>query len=177
MVINIEIKEIIEESKVDIHKAVLYLMCIYHNIDSSMYLNITEAEITELNLLKIVERDYKTNTTKWNIPLYTGEATEFDWVRDWMKPFKEMNRDRAGVFATCLKRMKWFFSNYPQYRKEDVYLARDMYMRSVTSPQYVMKSHKFISDGAGVNKNSELLGYCEQLKENDTTSSVKGKLV
>ena len=75
--------------------------------------------------------------------------------------------------------MKAFFAAYPEYRKDDVYEARDLYLRHVEhvlGRQYCMKSHKFIFDGAGAMKKSELLAWCEKVvaARKDKAENMKG---
>lgn len=179
MVINEDLIELIQESKVDVEKAKLYFLCIYHEIDTS-FVMLTQKDITTINLLKVVERDYKTSTIKWNIPLYSNNEIDnnWGWLKEWMKAFGNINPERKGVYATCVQRMKAFFAKYPQYRKEDVFLARDMYLRTVTNPQFVTTSHKFIFDGAGAMKNSTLLGYCEKIGEKlESYDGSKGRML
>lgn len=178
MVINEDLIQILNENHVDIEKAKLYFLCIYHDIDTNFVL-LTEKDITTLNLLKIVDRDYESNTVTWNIPLYQEECgdSDWDWVREWMKGFAGVNPERKGVYATCVSRMKKFFGKHPKYRKEDVFTARDMYLRTIDNPKYCMTSHKFIFDSAGVMQNSSLLGYCEKITENDNELSTKGKMM
>lgn len=177
MVINEEVKEILKENNIPINKGLIYLLCIFHNIDVNNVV-IDEKIITTINSLKICERDYKNKTIIWNIPLYEGHNNEVDWIKEWMIPFGKMNPDRKGTYQSCLRRMQKFMIENPQYNKEDIIIARDLYLRSISNATYVMKSHKFIEDGIGTQKKSELLEYCEKIREqNNNNSNMVGELM
>ena len=175
MQFNPEILEILKEFKIGKDEGLLYLLGIYHNLDVEKIA--PEEVIKTMNLTKIVDKDYKTNTITWNIPLFLGQETAFDWVADWIEPFGRLNPDRKGSSRDATPRMKDFFKKYPEYRKEDVYKARDLYLASVRDPKYLMKSHKFIFDGAGAMKKSTLLEYCEKVKTSSSSSNIKGTLM
>jgi hypothetical protein len=126
-----------------------------------------------------VEREYepKSHALTWNVPLFAGQQTEWDWIRDWTEPFKSMNPERVGSIRDITARMKEFFRVNPSIRKDDVYRARNMYLATVKDPQYLKSVVKFIFEGGGGNKTSMLLGYCEKLTGNDNTNEQRGKIV
>lgn len=169
MELNNEVVEILKEYKINKDEGVLCLLGIFHGLDVDTL--IPDNIIKAINITKIVEKDYSTGTIKWNIPLYSGQQTAFDWVEDWMKPFGQLNPERKGVKKDCVARMKRFFGSNPEYRKEDVYKARDMYLSTVKDPQYLKSSHKFIYEGAGDFRSSILLQWCEKVKETSFSGS------
>lgn len=174
MELNSGIVEILKEHRINKDEGLLCLLGIYHELDVDVFL--PDNIIRAINITKIVERDYTTGTVKWNIPLYSGQQTAFDWVEDWMKPFGKINPERKGVKKDCVSRMKRFFGSNPEFRKEDVYKARDLYLHTVKDPQYLKSPHKFIYEGAGDFRSSMLLQWCEKAKEVSPTSSneIKG---
>lgn len=177
MRINPLIKEILQQYNIDISLGTLVLLGIYFNLDiNKVY---SEETIKSINLTKIVDKDYNTNTIIWNIPLFEGqEVGAFDWVNDWISAFGKINPERKGSFRDAIPRMKAFFAANPEYRKEDVYKARDAYFRTIRDPQYLMKSHKFIYDGIGAMKKSTLLEWCEKVTtSNINTNNMKGKII
>jgi hypothetical protein len=102
-------------------------------------------------------------------------------VNDWIKKFKNFNPERAGSPKDAITRMKHFFSENPEYRKDDIYAATDLYLKTIAATmdkKFCMKSHKFIYDGAGMMKKSTLLEYCEKVKEKSTLqiNDVKGRI-
>ena len=183
MVFNPEIKAILREAKIDESQGLLCLLAIFFNLEADT--TISEEVLKRINITHIVEKDYSNGQLKWNIPLFEGgEAGSFDWVRDWMIPFKTYGgSQRAGVFKEVQQRMKEFFAKNPEFRKEDVYAARDSYFRTATPVgQFVKLPHKFIYEGMGVSKTSQLLMWCERLKENQNTADgsnpmAKGKII
>lgn len=175
MEINSQVEDILKEYRINRSAGLLVLLGIYHNLDVDTVC--PEEAIKAINLTKIVEKDYTTNIVKWNIPLFEGQEVAFDWVKDWIDGFGKVNPDRKGELSTSIKRMKEFFSKNPEYRKEDVYAARDFYFGTLASNKYCMKSHKFIYDGAGVMKNSTLLEFCQKVKAATSNSNLKGTII
>lgn len=174
MELNREVVSILQEHKIDKDKGLLCLLGIYHGLNIETF--IPEEIIKSINITKIVERDYTSGTIKWNVGLYIGQETAFEWVRDWIIPFGKINPDRKGVFKDCLTRMKKFFAANPEYRKEDIYKARDMYLATIKDSQYLKSPHKFIYEGSGDMRSSMLLQWCEKSKEGQSivNNNLKG---
>lgn len=174
MELNKEITEILREHKINVDKGILYLLAVYHNLEAEETIPLDV--IRAIAITKIVEKDYKSNTLVWNIPLYNGQQTAFEWVKDWTSPFGKINPERKGVAKDCLTRMKKFFAANPEYRKEDVYKARDLYLATVKDPQYLKSPHKFIYEGAGDMRSSMLLQWCEKAVEDKSNpiNNLKG---
>jgi hypothetical protein len=155
MEFNPDIYEVLKEYKINKDDGLLVLLGYYHGLEIERLA--PESIVKAISLTKILERDYTNNTTKWNMPLFKGQNTAFDWVTDWIDGFGKINPERRGSPRDVVSRMQDFFKKYPEWRKEDVYAARDMYFRSVRDSKFLMKSHKFIFDGAGAMKKSILL--------------------
>jgi len=175
MTLNKDVFSILEEFRIDRDQGVLCLLGIYFGLDIET--TCKEEVIKAINLTKIVEKDYVSKTLNWNIPLFEGQETAFEWVKDWMESFGRTNPERRGSHRDAISRMKDFFKRYPEYRKEDVYKARDLYLSGLNSAQYCMHSHKFIFDGAGAMRKSTLLAYCERVNRAPTQSNQKGKII
>ena len=94
----------------------------------------------------------------------TQSADKFKWVSKFRDLFKQVNPDRWGTLSTCKERMKKFFSENPEVRVDEVMDATIMYLNN-TDRRYIMKSHKFIYDGAGTSRNSTLEEWIEKLRE------------
>lgn len=94
----------------------------------------------------------------------TQSADKFKWVSKFRDLFKQVNPDRWGTLSTCKERMRKFFSENPEVRVDEVMDATIMYLKN-TDRRYIMKSHKFIYDGAGTSRNSTLEEWIEKLKE------------
>ena len=176
MEINPQILEILKEFRIDRDSGLLCLLGIYHNLDIDKV--VPEEYVKSINLTKIIEKDYDNGTIVWNIPLFQGQETSFNWVLDWIAAFGNMNPDRKGSHRDAIPRMKAFFAKYPQYRKEDVYAARDLYLSTIRDTKFLMKSHKFIFDGVGAMKKSTLLEYCEKVEKTSSDNNYqKGKVL
>lgn len=174
MEINPIIIETLRKCKIDKSQGLLCLLGIYYDLDVDS--TCSEEVVSAINITKIVEKDYDTGSIKWNLPLFKGHEAHFDWVADWLQPFGRINPERKGNLRDCTTRMIEFFRKYPEYRKEDVYAARDLYLKTVTDARFLMKSHKFIFDGMGTMKHSTLLDFCEKLEKNSPTQ-LKGKII
>lgn len=183
MEINPEIKSILKSCKVHVDYGMLYLLAVYYNLDAKGA--IPEEVFRKVNLTKIFDKDYTSNTIKWNIPLFAGqESGSFDWVKEWMHPFGTIGTPaRGGTVKEVITRMKEWFAKNPEYRKDDVFAARDLYFRTEKPVGAMVKtSHKFIYDGVGTMKTSMLLFWCERVKELGNTKSttnplMKGKIM
>lgn len=183
MVLNKDISKLMKEHKIDVNQGVLCLLAYYFDLDPDT--TIPEEVVKAVNLTKIIEKDYDNKgELKWNLSLFEGEETNFEWVKDWVDGFGKINIDRKGSWKDAVPRMKAFFAANPEYRKDDVYAARDLYFKTLlatSDKQFCMKSHKFIYDGVGVMKKSTLLEYCEKIKASASTGvgsnpHIKGKI-
>ena len=159
--INVEIKEELEKYKIDYEEGTLILLGIYYNVLPSF---ITANALMKVFATGIVIKNMD-NTYTWKIPLLETQEINFAWVAEYRLAFKKFNQDRAGSLSTCVARMKKFFADNPHVRVEDVRGAVNMYFRTVRDPQYLITSHKFIYDGAGVSRNSHLEEWLEKYKE------------
>jgi hypothetical protein len=123
-----------------------------------------------LDLAGLVSKDAATLKYVLTFPLFLSEEVRtkdlrWDWVREWRDMFKNAYSERAGSPSTCIARMKTFFSENPEVRKEDVFSATMLYLESIQDAKYLTTSHKFIYDGAGKSRNSRLEEWIEKYKE------------
>lgn len=175
MVLNPQIDRILLEHNIDRDLGKLALLGLYFGLDIERIYS--EETIKMINLTKIVEKDYKMKVLQWNVPLFEGVETAFGWVEDWMLPFGRINPDRRGTLKEILPRMKKFFAENPEFRKEDVYNARDAYFKSLDSPRFMMEPHYFIAKGIGIQKTSTLFKWVEHIKSSGSSSNQKGKVI
>lgn len=172
MVINKAIKDTLRAYEIPQTEGILCLMVIYYELPMPDILNSALGDIMrQINISHIVERDYSTETVKWNIPLYGGEDTTWDWVNsEYREIFKKIRPDRAGSPTSCLKRMKDFFKAHPEVRKEEVLKAALMYVASVDDPQYLQGADYFIIKSSNTGgMTSRLEQYLEILKARKIT--------
>lgn len=177
MNINPELLKVIEEYNVNKSKALLALFSLYYNLplemDVSEYFH--EA-MTQMSILKVVDRNYETGEVIWNIPLFEQQGvnndSEWQWVLTEYRPlFKEISKERAGSPTSCLKRMKVFFSSHPEVRKNDVIEAAKMYIRATPDPKYLQSADYFILKDKGSQTKSRLEQYLEIIFEKKEKSS------
>lgn len=157
---NSEIKEIFNSNSISLHDGLSYLLCLYYGTDPSFIPKELERKVLATN---IVTKDYSNDEVKWNKSLFEETEIGFEWIGEWMDLFKDKNPERRGIKADVLKRMKKFFVNNPSIRREQVFDATQMYLRTVDNPIYCKKSHKFIYELDG---SSMLLDYVERIPTN-----------
>ena len=179
MEINPQVKAILKGNKIDETKGLLYLLALHFKLNPIGV--IPEEDMRRIILCRIIEKDHLSNSIKWNYPLFAGtEAGAFDWCVEWMHSFSQIGNQRITPSSTAIviRRMREWFSKNPEYRKEDVFAARDLYFRTERpSSKFVKTSYKFIQEGDV----SMLLMWCERAKELKNTSTAnplfKGKMM
>lgn len=159
IIINSDIKNILNEAHINYTDGVSYLTLLFYGLKPSYIPENLEKKILSLG---IVNMDYSTNTLIWKIPLFQEGETGFEWVVEWMNLFKKVNPERRGVKVDAVRRMKKFFANNPSVRKDDVFKATEKYLSSIKDPIYCKKSHKFIYEA---DNSSMLLDYIESMQE------------
>lgn len=182
--INPAITEKLIQSKIPINLGTLCLLGIYHGVPLEE-LHLDPELIVQLNLTKIVERDYQNReeTPKliWNIPLYADQEIQLDdnwaWIDDWRKLFGTIRPDAIGNKKDCYLKMKRFFANNPHIRKEDILAATKMYLLTFRGKDaaYLQRADYFISKiikaEGGTQHNSRLEMYLELLKNSAAESA------
>lgn len=170
MNLNSELKPVFREFNIDPASGLFCLMSIYHNIPIRGELEkLLTPVMMQINVAKIVDKDYKTKTLVWNIPLYEGENMEWNWINTEFRPlFAAVSRVKAGSLSSCTRKMKEFFKKHPSVRKQDVIEAAKMYVNSVSDPQYLQQADYFIfkNSDAKSSFSSRLEQYLELIKTN-----------
>ena len=161
MKINSKIKEILTDYKITIKDGVSYLILLYYDCIPSY---VPSSLMTQLNKTNIYS--FESSSIQWNVKLFEEQITGFEWVVDWMKLFSDINKERRGVKNTCIARMKKFFAEFPDIRKEDVVEATKMYLDSLKGQdrKFLKTSHKFIYEGSGTEKMSHLKEWVDKYK-------------
>lgn len=167
----------LKEHNIDVDAGLLMLLGVYFGLDVEKV--IPEEVISAINLTKIIIKDYGLGVNTWTVDLFTiPEKGDFMWVKGWVEGFGKVNIEREGSWRDAISRMQKFFYKYPEYSKEDIFAARDLYFR-FTDRGYIMKSHKFIFDGVGKMEKSTLLEYCEKVKKKTQKggTDIRGKVI
>ena len=173
MNINTEVKTRLSEYRINFDDGIACLLAIYYNLKTSY---IPQEIIQRINICKFFIEDPKTNTLTWLIPLFEDQVTGFEWVKEWMEGFGDINKDRKGTAKFVMPRMKKFFVENPSIRVDEVIGATKMYFANVDNPQYLKSSHKFIMEGKGAEKNSMLLEWVEKYKNWESITSSRTSL-
>lgn len=157
MEINEEIIEIFREFKILPGDGICYLLAVFYGYKPSY---IPEDLVKKVHISGIiVEKD---KNIHWNIPLFEGQSTNFEWVAtQYMSMFDQANPDRKGNARECIKRMKKLFSKHPEIRKDDVLGATEMYILN-TDSKYIRTSHYFLEKGVGAAKTFDILEWVDK---------------
>lgn len=178
MRLNPEIKGILKEFNIDPDEGFLILLGVYYGLDVDKVCS--EEQIKAINLTKIVHKVYSSNSKSridWLIPLFVDQPIGWDWVINDYNSQWNWAKDRKDGSTDVITRMQEWFKIYPQYRKDDVIRATQNYHKSVSSPQYVKRSAKFIREGQGAVKESMLLAWCERLEPDNTILDMRGAII
>lgn len=182
--INEKITQIVNKSGFNKGDILVYLLSLYFNLEPT-YIN--EQVKEETNRLGIINRDYKNGVVHWVIPLFDKmtDAQIIDtednwlWVQDYRKLFINLRKDGGGDKPGTIKKMRKFFSENPEVRKDDIMNAANMYLLDFASgkndPHFMQRADYFISKQVhnigGSSIESRLLQYLEIVKT-DTTDSI-----
>ena len=94
-----------------------------------------ETTIKKINISRIVDRDYERKEIIWNVPLFGTQEVKWSWVdTEYRKLFRDIRPDRSGTSISCLKRMKEFFRDNPEVRKDNVIAATKLYISELNNP-------------------------------------------
>lgn len=167
--INSEIKRLLKQHNINETEGLLVLCSIYFELGIEGQLNaVLHETMTQINMVKIVERNYDDGSVVWNVPLFEGDNRDsaWKWVVDEYRPlFMAVSKERAGSPSGCVKRMKKFFADHPEVRKEDVIEAVKIYIRNTQNPKYLQSADYFIVKDKGAATTSRLEQYIEIVKE------------
>jgi len=162
MKINIQIRAILDTYNIPVEDGIAYLLSIYFNCRPSYTPPLLVQRMNVTNILGIdANRD-----VMWHVPLFEENShTKWDWVKEWNQEFGNINKKRKAPDKDCITRMKAFFADNPDVRKEDVIGATKMYFRTLSNAEYLISSHYFISKGVGRDRTSALEGWVEKYRE------------
>lgn len=156
MLFNQEVKNIIKDAGLNVEDTLTFLVALYYKLSPPTYLNNQEF-MAKVQLLRIVEPG-----PKWNIPLFQGQETNFDWVRsEYCTLFEDAGKNKYVREAT--ERMKDLFAKNPAIRKDEIIGATEIYL-SQTDVRYVQFPHYFITKGKGVDKTQAILTWVDTYK-------------
>jgi hypothetical protein len=170
MKVNPQIVAVLQEFNIPVNDGIAYLLSVFFDCRPSYTPPLLVQRLMITNILGIDSQ----REIMWNIPLFETESQDkWQWVLEWNAEFKRINSKRKAPDKDVITRMKAFFADNPDVRKEEVILATDMYFKSLTHSDYLISSHYFISKGVGRDRTSALLGWVEKYRESisDTSSN------
>ena len=157
MKINPKILDALRECNISSDDGVPPLLSLYFGYKPSYY---PSALLLKLNVAKIVEHT-KTGL-QWNIPLFEGVETAFDWViTEYLAIFEIVGKNKFK--RESVTRMKKLFKENPDIRKEEILGATKMYILNV-DPKYVRNPHYFIEKGLGGDKTQDILEWVDKYR-------------
>lgn len=180
MRINPQIEQILQEFGIPREDGLAYLLSVYFDVRPSYTPPLLVQRINVTNILGIDSE----KQLMWHHPLFDEQetVTKWDWIRDWVDLFGKVNKSRKGSISTCIVRMKAFFAQNPDVRKDEVIAATEMYLRNVTNPDYLITSYYFIYKDKGKDRTSPLEEWIEKYRiahqndENDTRVGIENTM-
>lgn len=169
MEINPEIKERIQEVGIPVKDGVAYLLGVYFDTVPSTTSSVL---VKQMGVTKILGLD-ENKQLIWNIPLFSDTSPDAKWlwvINEYREMFKRVNSQRSGPKKSCIARMKKFFKENPDVRKEEVLMATKGYIKSLTDSQYITSAHYFIYKGTGANSVSGLEDWIEKYRNHLSTT-------
>jgi hypothetical protein len=163
MRINPQINQVLTEFGIPVNDGVAYLLSIHFDCRPSYTPPNLIQRINVTNILGISSK----KELLWNVPLFADENADekWHWVIAWNKSFKDLNSKRTAPDKDVIKRMKAFFADNPDVRKEEVIGGTKLYFSSLNSAEYLTSSHYFISKGVGRDRVSNLELWVNRYKE------------
>ena len=147
MGINQQIRDLLDSFGINQEDGLSYLLSVYFECRPSYTPTILIQKLNATNILGIGA----SRELIWNIPLFVASVEadgKWDWVKAWNQSFGDINPKRKGSDKDCIIRMKKFFAENPEVRKEDVIGATKLYFNSLSSRDYLTSSHYFIVKGS-----------------------------
>jgi hypothetical protein len=147
MRLNPDLFETFKEYNINPSYGFLSLLAVYHSIPLTGDLGkMLDSTMMQINIAKIIDKDYKTNTLIWNTTLYEGEEHEWSWIdTEYRVLFKAANKLKAGSSSSCVRKMKEFFKKHPAVRKQDVIEATKFYISTMNDMEYLQQADYFIT--------------------------------
>ncbi len=166
MLLNKNIYELLKKSNINLDEAILYLLSLHFEIRNDCISDQVKSKVHSIGIVK------QTSTgLQWTLPLFEGAETAFEWVKtEYIPLFTAANREKGGHVKESTIRMKRFFAENPEIRKEDVIEATKMYIRETNDHTYLRLPHYFIFKGVGLDRVSDLNFWVYKYKKTNQIS-------
>jgi len=151
--INREVIEKLKSYGINVDNALTYLLSLYYNLKPDY---IPELVIKQVNTTGILIRNYKKGIVEWTIPLFSDKpmpehlVSKWDWViTEYRKMFMDIDPKKGGDRKSCIVKMKQFFAENPEVRKDDILEATKLYLNPFAfgyeDTTYMQQANYFIS--------------------------------
>lgn len=159
MELNKEIAVIAKKFNMNVDDVITFLLSLHFKLSPPAYLNNPDF-MKGIQSLGIIEPS--ATGPKWNVPLFTGQQTAFDWViTEYCMLFERIGKNK--YHRESVTRMKKLFTDNPDIRKEEVIEATKMYIDD-TNPTYIKFPHYFIEKGVGSAKEQTILSWIDSYR-------------
>ena len=93
------------------------------------------------------------------------ESNIKDWIQEYRDQFKGLKPGAMGDSIGCLMKMKKFTELYPQFNKDTIIKAAELYISTVDDLRFLQQADYFIfkSDSEKMKK-SRLASFCEEVE-------------
>lgn len=169
MTINPVLKTAIKESGISVDDGLTVLLAMNFGLRVPEELSHIETQLLAAKIIVVEGQE-----VKWFAPMFEGMETAFEWVVDWIKLFKTANPVKTSGVKETTTRMKKFFAQNPDIRKDEVIAATEMYIRN-TEAKYLMLPTYFIFKGKGAETTYTLLNWIDRYRNYINTTATQAK--
>jgi hypothetical protein len=177
MTINEAVRKHLAKYKIPEHQGILYLLAVYFELDAESI--VPEEVWKQVAFSKIIEREYISKKTIWNIQLFNEiKTTDMRWVINWRQIFGELKESAAGDPTACMANMEKFIKNHPDITIDEIVGATKLYVSefNATNLDYLQTAHYFIYKFTPQKTSvSRLLQYVDLYRKNVEISKLKPK--
>jgi hypothetical protein len=188
-VFNKEVIRIINECGFELDDILNYFVSLHYNLNPTY---IPELVKKQANTTGILQRDYTKGTVIWTVPLFDSESSiplisedkKWEWVHtEYRKLFMDIKGIAGGDKKGCVTKMKKFFAENPETRKEQILIAAKMYTidfaNGTNNPKFMQRADYFISKvvktEGGNSSQSRLSQYLELIDNETETKSTRDR--
>lgn len=187
MKINNSLIKKLKEADADVESCIIILLALHHDLDIEKIYSESPTMQKSIKILlshHIIDVDWRSDEVIFNVRLFENEKDlsnkfdSWDWVEnEYMLLFINVRKDGGGTVTSCANRMKKFFSENPDVRKEDVLEAVKLYLQTVNNPQYLQRADYFIKKGVGSAATSRLEEFVKIIKEKENDKNDIHKMI
>lgn len=166
-------KKILDKYKISPNQF-FYLYLKSKNKNAANY--ITDSELSDLSERNFIKIDVAMNVVSVRrsaLEIFKDEETDVkNWIQEYRNVFKGIKPGSMGDSLACLTKMNKFLKVYPEYDKDIIIKAAQLYVETLEDYRYLQRADYFISK-ADVDrvKESRLASFCEEVKEGNSPNN------